>query len=115
LSLMDLRAEVALARNVARIAGLLILVVGLLIVFAISSLVTRPLTGISQTVARIAAGDLTLRAEEPSDVEVANLVRGFNGMVANLAAAQAELSEYNQRLEALVSRRTIKLRRAISK
>jgi PAS domain S-box-containing protein len=115
LSLMDLRAEVALARNVARIAGLMTLVVGLLIVFAISSLVTRPLTAISETVARIAAGDLSLRAEEPSDVEVANLVRGFNGMVANLAAAQAELSEYNHRLEALVDRRTIKLRRAIRK
>ncbi len=112
LSLSELRVEVVDTRNLVWSVGSLIFAVGLLLVFAISSLVTRPLTAISRTVEKIAAGDMSLRAEVPRDVEIAQLVRAFNGMVTNLATAQAELSRNNHELEALVDRRTVKLRKA---
>ena len=113
ISLAELRKEIDAARRLAWLVGSLIFAVGLLIVFAISTLVTRPLTAVSKTVGRIAAGDLGLRAEETSDIEVAELVRAFNGMVANLVRAQDELAENNQQLEALVDTRTAKLRKSI--
>ncbi len=111
-SLSELREEVVATRNLVWSVGTVIFAVGLLLVFAISSLVTRPLIAISKTVERIAAGEMSLRAEVPRDVEIAQLVRAFNGMVGNLAAAQAALSRNNQELEALVDRRTVKLREA---
>ncbi len=112
LSLSELKEEVVATRKLVWSVGTLIFAVGLLLVFAISSLVTRPLIAISRTVERIAAGDMSLRAEVPRDVEIAQLVRAFNGMVENLATAQAALSRNNHELEALVDRRTVKLRKA---
>ena len=113
--LAELRKEIVSARRLAWLVGTSIFAVGLLIVFAISTLVTRPLTAVSKTVGRIAAGDLGLRAEETSDIEVAELVRAFNGMVANLVRAQDDLAKNNQQLEALVDTRTAKLRKSIRK
>jgi len=115
ISLAELRKEILAARRLAWLVGSSIFAVGLLIVFAISTLVTRPLTAVSKTVGRIAAGDLGLRAEETSDIEVAELVRSFNGMVANLVRAQDDLAKNNQQLEALVGTRTAKLRKSIRK
>ena len=115
ISLAEMRKEIVAARRLAWFVGSLIFAVGLSIVFAISTLVTRPLTAVSKTVGRIAAGDLGLRAEETSDIEVAELVRAFNGMVASLVRAQNDLAENNQQLEALVDTRTAKLRKSIIK
>ncbi|MEO7998837.1 MAG: response regulator [Gemmatimonadaceae bacterium] len=112
-SLAPVRTEVAAARKLGGVAGLIIFVVGFCIVFAISTLVTRPLTAVSRTVERIAAGDLSLRAVETSDAEVAQLVRAFNSMVDTLVTAQAELSASNTQLEARVDARTIELRGAV--
>lgn len=105
-SLDELRQDVANARMLGALIGLLIFAIGLVISYAISTLVTRQLTAVSQTVKRIAAGDLTLRAAETPDTEVAEFVRAFNHMVDGVASAQRELAGINQELEARVERRT---------
>ncbi|HTE44282.1 MAG TPA: response regulator [Gemmatimonadaceae bacterium] len=109
ISLAVLRADVADSRRVGALVGILFGVTGLLLVYAISTLVTRPLTAVAATVDRIAAGDLTLRATETADKEVARLVRAFNRMVDTLVGAQGELAEMNEKLEARVVRRTAEL------
>ncbi len=113
LSLASLRAEVASFRRIGALVGLLIIVVGLVLIFAISTFVTRPLKAVGATVNRIAAGDLTLRATETSDVEVAQLVRAFNRMIDRLEGAQAELAAVNADLETRVDERTAALRAAV--
>jgi two-component system cell cycle sensor histidine kinase/response regulator CckA len=113
-SLADLRRDVATARRLGMLVSLLIFVLGFASVYAISTLVTRPLTAVSHTVKRIAAGDLSLRGVETSDAEVAQLVQAFNHMVDSLAGAQAELSGINQELEVRVDARTAELQNAIA-
>ena len=113
-SLAELRAVVANARRLGFVVGGLIFGIGLVIVYAISTLVTRPLTAVAATVRKIAAGDYNLRAAETGDAEVAELVRAFNHMVDNLVRAQGELSAINQQLEGRVDLRTAELREAVT-
>ena len=113
-SLAELRAAVRSARRLGLVVGGLIFVVGLATVYAISMLVTRPLTAVATTVRKIAAGDLDLRAQETGDAEVAELVRAFNHMVDSLVRAQGELSVINHQLEQRVDVRTSELRDAIA-
>ena len=112
-SLAELRNEVATARRLGALVGGFVFALGLIVVYAISTLVTRPLTAMSRTVERIAAGDLHLRADETSDTEVAQFVVAFNRMVDKLVSAQAELSTINQELETRVDLRTAELREAV--
>lgn len=109
-SLDALRQDVANARKLGALIGVLILAIGLAISYAISALVTRPLTAVSQTVKRIAEGDLTLRAVGTHDTEVAEFVQAFNHMVDSVASAQRELAAINQELEGRVERRTVEAR-----
>lgn len=113
ISLRSVRSDVQMARRLGALVGFLILIVGFAVVYAISTRVTRPLRAVVDTVERIAAGDLTLRAEETSTAEVAQLVRSFNLMVDTLANAQSELSANNAQLEARVDARTSELREAV--
>jgi len=114
-SLSELRAVITRAQRSGALIGLMIFVVGIGLVYAISTLVTRPLNAVAQTVEKIAAGDLDLRALETSDAEVALFVRAFNHMVDKLAGAQQELSAINQQLEARVDARTAALREAAAR
>lgn len=114
ISLGSVRRDVQNARRLGTLVGLVILVVGFVLVYAISTLITRPLTAVVHTVEQIAAGDLTLRAPETSTSEVAKLVSSFNQMVDTLAAAQADLSANNALLEARVDERTTELRQAVA-
>ncbi|MEP6494430.1 MAG: ATP-binding protein [bacterium] len=114
ISLADLHREVATARQLVTAVGALIFIIGFMVVYAISALVTRPLMAVSDTVKRIAAGNLALRAVETSDAEVTQLVRAFNHMVDSLAGAQADLANINQQLEGRVEARTAELRHAIA-
>lgn len=113
-SLASVQQEFATVRRLGAIAGALIFVIGFCLVYAISTLVTRPLMAVSRTVESIAKGDLSLRATETSDIEVAQLVRAFNSMVDTLANTQAELSANNAQLEARVDARTRELRDAVA-
>jgi signal transduction histidine kinase/CheY-like chemotaxis protein len=112
LSLARLREDSEIARRLGLMIGLLVLVVGVGIVYAISTLVTRPLGALSIIAGDIAAGELTHRATETPDAEIANFVRAFNRMVDKLASAQHELAATNHQLEARVVERTSALSRA---
>ena len=113
-SLVPLRDAVIEAKKFGAITGIIIIVVGFGLVFAISTLVTRPLMAVSDTVERIAAGDLSLRALETSDAEVTQFVRAFNVMVDTLVTTQDALSANNAQLEARVHARTSELREAVA-
>jgi signal transduction histidine kinase/ActR/RegA family two-component response regulator len=113
LSLAQLHREVSAARRLWLLVGIAIFVVGVLIVYGISTLVTRPLGALSAIAERIAVGDLTHRALESPDREIAQLVRAFNHMVDSLHAAQEELGHTNRGLEARVLERTAALSRAV--
>jgi PAS domain S-box-containing protein len=112
-SLDALHREVRAAARLGAILGGFVLLVGFAVVYLVSSRVTRPLRAVSETVRRIAAGNLTLRAEETADTEVKELVLAFNHLIDNVSAAQAELSFSNQQLEVRVDARTAELRHAV--
>jgi len=112
-SAQNVRQQTSAARRLGLAAGVLFFLVGLGVVWIISTLVTRPLTHVVETVRRIAGGDLTLRAHEPKDPEVGELVRSFNQMVGNLAGAQEIMADVNHQLEARVAARTKELQSAI--
>ncbi|MEO8335863.1 MAG: ATP-binding protein [bacterium] len=113
LSLAHLQEDVARARIIAALVGLAIFVIGVAVVYGISTRVTRPLSALSIIAERIAGGDLTHRALETSDKEIAQLVRAFNHMVDSLKSAQDELENTNRELEARVLERTAALSRAV--
>jgi PAS domain S-box-containing protein len=109
ISLVPLRREVASSRRIGALVGALIFAIGLVVVYIISTRITRPLTAVAETVDRIAAGDLSLRATASSDFEVARLVQAFNRMVDTLVDAQTDLAALNAGLEARVDARTAEL------
>lgn len=113
ISLASLRQEVASEQRMGLMVAGLIFVIGSLLVYAISARVTRPLAAIADTVRRIAGGDLSLRAVEPPDANVAELVHAFNSMVDGLVDAQSALTTANQRLETRVEARTAELQDAL--
>ena len=90
LSLEPLRRETQSARQLGLMLGLLIFVLGIGVVYAISTLVTRPLSALSTIAGHIAAGNLSHRATETADAEIAQFVRAFNGMVGSLEHAQQD-------------------------
>jgi signal transduction histidine kinase/CheY-like chemotaxis protein len=113
ISLSQLLGEVKLARRLGLTIGVAIFLIGVGIVYAISTLVTRPLGALSIIAERIAEGDLTNRGLETADQEIAQLVRAFNRMVDSLHAAQQELGSTNRMLETRVLERTAALSRAM--
>jgi signal transduction histidine kinase/ActR/RegA family two-component response regulator len=113
LSLSQLRRDIDLARRLGLMIGIAILVIGVCVVYAISTLVTRPLSALSTIAERIAGGDLTYRGQETADREIAQVVRAFNQMVDSLGAAHLELGRTNRELEARVLERTSALSHAV--
>ncbi len=57
----------------------------------------RPLEKISQCMAQVEDGDLTVRMHPQQDDEIGRLMAGFNSMVDNLSQAQNELKSYHYR------------------
>jgi len=113
-SLDALHQEVRAAGRLGALVCGFVLLIGFGVVYGISWRVTQPLRAVSETVRQIAAGNLTLRAEETADTEVKELVLAFNHLIDNLAGAQAELSNSNQQLEVRVDARTAELSQAVS-
>ncbi len=61
---------------------------------------TQPIVALARTSERLAAGDLTARANLARQDELGTLATGFNRMVESLAATQTRLSEENKALQA---------------
>ena len=100
LSLEGLRADVLRSRSLIARLSLLLFVVGMGIVFVISTIITRPLSQITRTLEQIAIGDLTVRAQAQSSDEVGHLARAFNQMVERLETAYRDQTTLNEHLVA---------------
>lgn len=106
ISMVQLRAEVRQAREVAAIVSAAILLVGIAMITLASTLVTDPLRRMVVTAERIAEGDLSERAEVTSGDEVGHLAKAFNTMVARLQSTTQKLEQANRQLETRVEERT---------
>ena len=68
--------------------------------FLMARLVDRPLASLMQDMAKVEAGDLTVRASHAGQDEIGRLAESFNAMVDRLEAARAEIEAYHrERLE----------------
>src|SRR5215831_4554924 len=78
------RGVVQRARRNVLIASGVLLVVGLIIAFVVSGMVSRPLQRLRLAVNALAAGDLSARVEPSSRDEIGVLTRAFNEMSQSL-------------------------------
>ena len=108
-SLEPMRLQVAAARRTIGLVSLVVFLAGIIAVYGIGVLVTRPVTEIAATARRVAAGDLSQRVEGRLVGEVGQVAAAINGMLANLQAAQSGLREANHSLEDRVAARTAEL------
>lgn len=113
-SLEGLRAQINRSKKTSAQVGAVVFILGMLTVFLISALVTRPLKRIVRTIDEIARGDLSRRADFSSNDEVGDLARSFNLMVDNLENVCREMSELNRTLEQKVDDRTRELQAEVN-
>jgi signal transduction histidine kinase len=112
MSLANVRAEMNTSRMTILLVSFLVFVVGVVLVYSLTTMLTSPLAHMVETVRRITSGDMTQRASVFSRDEVGELASAFNKMLANLASAQQQLQEINRDLEKRVEDRTKQLARS---
>ncbi len=112
-SLLDLRDRIARTRDTSIIVILVTSIVGAVVVFGLSFLITAPLKHLSETAGLIAGGDISLRARVSTRDEVGHLSETFNMMLDKLESARCDLEEWNRTLEHRVQERTQELEREI--
>ncbi|SHJ11875.1 hypothetical protein SAMN02745165_01623 [Malonomonas rubra DSM 5091] len=78
---------------VSTLVNLIALTAGIALIM--TRLLRRPLRQISKGMAKVEAGDLSVRMPERANDEVGQLMSGFNSMVRNLENAQTELQQYH--------------------
>lgn len=100
-------------RGRAMAIGLLALALSSALVFLASGTFTRPLTQLTRTTERIAAGDLSQRARIYSRDEAGLLARSFNAMMDGLERSHRDLEGVNRSLEEQVDARSRELEREI--
>ena len=66
---------------------------------ALSKLVTRPVTALAQATHEISEGRLDYRVDVPAGDELAELVRSFNSMAADLQHTRSEIEQNRHQLE----------------
>jgi len=108
-SLEPMRSDVAAARRTIGLVSLVVCLAGIIAVYGIGVLVTRPVTEIAATARRVAAGDLSQRVAGKLHGEVGQVAGAINSMLDNLQAAQSGLKESNHTLEDRVASRTAEL------
>ncbi|OGJ95244.1 MAG: hypothetical protein A2350_14715 [Candidatus Raymondbacteria bacterium RifOxyB12_full_50_8] len=92
-SLESMNGDVFQIRRTMFLISLAIFLLGIAAVFAISTLITRPLSSMVRTVEKIGQGDLMERAVVASHDEIGQLAIAFNAMVVNLEKANHALRE----------------------
>ncbi len=112
-SLEGLKKEARRLRGLIGLVSAAVFLLGMGVLYGLSSVVTRPLRNMTETVREIAAGDLARRAPVSSRDEVGQLAAAFNDMVDKLAGAQQALEAANQSLEERVEERTRKLQASV--
>jgi hypothetical protein len=97
-SMAQAEANIATNRNLLIAYGLVIfLLVAVVLWLLIVRLVSQPVGELAAQMRRVEAGDLAARAPAERTDEIGELERGFNGMVASLAAAQRDLDASHAR------------------
>jgi two-component system cell cycle sensor histidine kinase/response regulator CckA len=113
ISLAKAFSDSATTRFLIIAATLSVFCVGVVAVFAISSLVMVPLMRIAETADRIRHGDLSSRAVVEAEDEVGQLARVFNLMVDDLQEARHDLQRLNEQLGYEVDQRTRELKQVL--
>jgi len=108
-----LEAPFLAARTEVMQTFVVVCLVGLVIVFTLTYLLTRtmihPLEEMVAATKRIAAGDLDVSVNVASRDEVGELAVSFNNMLASLKTMNSELQEWGHTLEEKVRERTAEL------
>ena len=113
LSLHSIKSEIKKSRQTIAILSALIFIFGLVAVYFLVSLFTRPLTHIVHSTQHIAAGDFNSRAKVYSDDEIGQLALAFNKMVDHLQKLYSDLEATNKNLEHRVTMRTGELQKEV--
>ena len=104
-SLIEIYKDIENVRKSIAIISIIILAGGMIVLYSLSSLTTRPLRQMTKTIEEITHGDLTQRTSVKNKDEVGNLAMSFNTMVDKLEKAQSELKDININLERIVEDR----------
>lgn len=108
-----LEAPFLAARTEVMLTFLIVCLVGLVIVFLLTYLLTRtmihPLEEMVAATKRIAAGDLDATVKVAARDEIGDLAVAFNNMLRSLKAMNNELQEWGHTLEEKVRERTAEL------
>ena len=108
-----LEAPFLAARTEVMLTFLIVCLVGLVIVFVLTYLLTRtmihPLEEMVAATKRIAAGDLDATVKVAARDEIGDLAVAFNNMLRSLKAMNNELQEWGHTLEEKVRERTAEL------
>ena len=101
-----------LSVRTARVALLVVLIIGVLV----SRSISRPILRLTDGARRISSGDMTVRVKAESSDEIGELAGVFNTMVDNLAQRSRDLAvsntalrDYQDHLEDIVKQRTSEL------
>ncbi|MDE3059362.1 MAG: HAMP domain-containing protein, partial [Bacteroidota bacterium] len=113
ISLRSLRDEIHKSGLTIALLSCLLFVLSIVVVYAVTTFATEPLSDIVETVEQIALGDLSRRAPVAANDEVGHLASSFNLMVDHLTEAQVLLEHANKNLELRVEERTQALQREI--
>ena len=100
LSLLELIQKTFEVRRTSTIVSLAVFFVGLIFVFSISTLITKPLGRMAETIKIITEGDMSRRAAVDFNDEVGDLAKSFNVMVEKLDRYQGELNLAKDQAEA---------------
>lgn len=113
-SLDRVLAETSRSRVMIALVDLIAFAIGVVAIFVLSALITRPLQRMAQTTELIAAGAMSTRAAVTTDDEVGQFARSFNVMLDRLGETRAELESLNKTLEERVEERAWALSREMS-
>ena len=114
MSLSGLHEQIRETKLAILLVSFLVFFGGAIVVYGLTTVLTKPLRQMADTAGRIAEGDLTQRASVQSSDEVGQLATIFNEMVASLASTQKQLQDINAELEKRVEERTRQLARSES-
>jgi len=112
----DLQGMYSRLRKYVGIAAIIMLFVSV-VAFLLSStsqqVISEPISRLAQTARTISRErNYSIRAEKQSEDEIGDLIDGFNEMLAQIQDRDAKLELHRNRLEELVSERTVELQNA---